>query len=71
MEMVFKIGAVLRCSITVVNSVDEILPTLLYFMMLGSVIMSLFPYHPTITIGSCQIKLLVLQLTVDPLRDVD
>ena len=62
MEMVFKRGAMIRCDISVVKSVDEILPRPMDFMLLGSVILSLSPCHLTMTIGSCHERMLVLQL---------
>ena len=62
MEMVFKRGAMIRCDISVVKSVDEILPIPMDFMLLGSVILSLSPCHLTMTIGSCHERMLVLQL---------
>ena len=53
MVMVFKRGAILGCSIFVDKSVDGILPTIMDFMLLGIVILSLLSCHITMTIGSC------------------
>ena len=47
MEMVFKIGAMLGCDISVVRSVDGMKPILLYFIPLGSVILAFLPYLMT------------------------
>ena len=69
--MVFKRGAMIGCDIAVINSVDEILPTPLDFMLLGSVILSILPCRMTMTIGSCQGRLLVLQLALENLREVE
>ena len=69
MEMAFKRGAMLGCAISAVKSVDLILTTIMDFMMLGSVILALFPCHLTMNIGSCQGRLLVLKLELDPLRE--
>ena len=43
MGMVFKRREMLGCDIAVIKSVYGILPILLYFMLLGSVILALFP----------------------------
>ena len=59
------------CDIAVINSVDEILPTPLDFMLLGSGILSLLPCRMTMAIGSCQGRLLVLQLALETLRKVE
>ena len=61
MEMVFKRGATIRFAITVVKSLDRILPTLLDFMLIGSMILALLPCHMTMTIGICQGILMILQ----------
>ena len=58
--MVFKIGAILGCDIAVVKSVDGILPTIMDFMLLGSMILSLLPFRLITTIGIFQGILLVL-----------
>ena len=50
-EMVFKRGEMLGCDIAVVKSLDEILPTPLYFILLGSVILALSPFQLTMTTG--------------------
>ena len=50
-EMVFKRGKMLGCDIAVVKSLDEILPTPLYFILLGSVILALSPFQLTMTTG--------------------
>ena len=68
MEMVFKIGVMLGCTIAAIKSVDEILPTLLYFMLLGSVILAPLPLQLTMPVRSCQGILMVLQLALEPLR---
>ena len=39
MERMFKIGSMIGCDIAVVKIVDVILPTLVDFMLLGSVIL--------------------------------
>ena len=70
-EIVFKRGSIIECSISVVKSVDEILPTPLDFMLLGSVILAIFPCHLTMTSESCQGRLLVLQLALENLREVE
>ena len=54
MVMFFKRVATLECTISVVKSVDGILPTLLDFILLGSVILELLSCHLTMTIVSCQ-----------------
>ena len=59
------------CVIAVLKSVDEILPTLMYFMLLGSVIMALLSCQMTMTIGSCQVILLVLQPELEILREAE
>ena len=64
MEMVFKRGSVIGCAISVVRSVDEMTLILLDFMLLGSVILALFPCLITMIIGNCQGKLLMLQLAL-------
>ena len=61
----------LGCAIAVVNSVDIILPTLLDFIPLGSVILVLLTFHMTMTIGSCQGILIVLQLELEPKREAE
>ena len=61
----------LGCAIAVVNSVDIILPTLLDFMLLGSVILVLLTCQMTMTIGSCQGILIVLQLELEPTREAE
>ena len=71
MEMVFERGAMLGCAIAIVNSVDGITPISLDFMLLGSVILEISPCQMTMTIGSCQGSLLVLQLTLRPLKEVE
>ena len=70
-EMVLKIGEMLGCAITVVKSVDGIIPTRLDFILLGSVILTLFTCQPTTPIGICQVRLLVLQLSLEPLREAE
>ena len=71
MEMVFKRGAMLGYDIAVIKSVDVILPTIMDFMLPGSVILALSPCQLTMTIGSCQGRLLVLQLALEPLRETE
>ena len=68
MEIVFKIGAMIVCDISVVRSVDGITPILLDFMPLGTVILAILPFLLTMIIGNCQVRLLVLQLALEPLR---
>ena len=58
--MVFKIGAILGCDIAVVKSVDGILPTIMDFMLLGIMILSILPCQLTTTIGIFQGRLQVL-----------
>ena len=60
MGMVFKIGAMIGYSIAVIKSVDGILPTLLDFMLLVSVILALLSCLLAMTIGSYQGRLLLL-----------
>ena len=71
MEMVFTRGDIIGCSIVVVDSVDIILPTPLDLMLLVSVILELFPCRVTMTTGSCQGRLLVLKLAMEPLREAE
>ena len=59
------------CAIAVINSLDGIIPTLLDFMLVGSVILSLFPCQLTMITGSCKGRLLVLQLLLEPLREAE
>ena len=42
MGILFKRGAILVCDIAVVKSVDRMLPMLLYFMPIGSIILEFF-----------------------------
>ena len=69
--MVFKIGAMIGCTISIVKSVDGIIPTLLDFILLGSAILALLPCQMTTTIGSWQGRLLVLQLELETLREAE
>ena len=62
MKTVFKREAMLGCDIVVVKCVDEILPTPIDFMLIGSVILEIFPFQMTMTIVICQVRLLLLQL---------
>ena len=59
------------CAIAIIRSVYVILPTLLYFMLLVRVILALLPCQLTMTIGSCQGRIMVSQLALDPLRGAD
>ena len=59
------------CAIAAVKSVDGIPPTLLYFMLLGSVILILLTCQMTITIVICEGILLVLQLALEPTRETE
>ena len=52
MEIVLKRGLMLGCDVAVVKSVNRTLPTLLDLMLLGSVILALFPCQMAMTIGS-------------------
>ena len=61
----------LGCDISVVKSVDGITPILLDFTPLGSVILSILSCLLTVIIGSSQGKMLVLQLTMEPLMEAD
>ena len=61
----------LGCAIAVVNSVDIILPTLLDFMLLGSVILVLLTCQMNMTIGSYQGILIMLQLELEPTREAE
>ena len=67
--MVFRRGKTVGCAIAVVNSVDGILPKFLDFMLLGSVILELLSFQLTMNIGICQVRLLVLQPSLEPMRD--
>ena len=69
--MMSKRGAMLVCDIAVVRSVDGMTPILMYFMPLGSMILSLFPFLLTMIIVNFQGRLLVLQLALDPMRELD
>ena len=71
MEIVFKIGETLGCAISVVKSVGGILTTPLDFMLLGSVILVFSTFRLTMTNGSCQGGLLVLQMALVPLGEAD
>ena len=59
------------CAISVIKSVDVIIPTLLDFMLLGSVILELLPCQMTMKFGSYQGRLLVLQIALEPLREAE
>ena len=61
----------LGCDIVVVKCVDEILPTPIDFMLIGSVILELLPFQMTMTIGICEVILLVLQLKLEDLREAE
>ena len=71
MEMVFKIGAMLACDISVIRSVDGIPPMILDYMPLGSVILALLPCLMTVIIGNCQGILLVSQLALEYLQEAE
>ena len=71
MEMVSKSGAIIGCDISIVNSVDGISPILLDFMPLGSVILVLLPCLMIMIIGICQVRLLVSQMALEPLRGAE
>ena len=66
--MVFKRGAILGCYIAAVENVDGMPPILLYFIPLGSVILEILPCLMTMIIGNYRGRLLVLQLSLEPLR---
>ena len=61
----------LGCDIAVVRSVDGMTPILMYFMPFGSVILEILPCLLTIIIGNCQGRLVVLQLSLEPLMEVE
>ena len=69
--MVFKRGEMIGCSIASVKIVDGILPTLLDFMLLGSVILVLLTCQMNMTIGSYQGILIMLQLELEPTREAE
>ena len=52
-EMVLKRESMLGCAISIVESLDGIIPTILDLILLGSVILELMPFQPTMTIGRC------------------
>ena len=70
MDMVFKIVAMLGCSIVVVRSVDGMTPILLYFMPFSSMILALFPCLLAIIICNYQGILLVSHLELEPMREL-
>ena len=59
------------CDIAVINSVDEILPTPLDFMLLKNVILGISACQITMTTGRFQGIFMVLQLILDPLRKAE
>ena len=59
----------LGCDIDVVKSVDGILPTPMDFILIVSMILARLPLHLTMTTGSCQGRLMVLQLELEPLLE--
>ena len=69
--MVFKRGAMIVCDIAVAKSVDGIIPTTLDFMLLGSVILALSTFQLTMTIGNFQGIIMVLQLSLEPLKEAE
>ena len=59
------------CDIAVAKSVDGIIPTTLDFMLLGSVILALSTFQLTMTIGNFQGIIMVLQLSLEPLKEAE
>ena len=71
MEMVFKRGEMIGCDISFVRSVDGMPPIIMYLMPLGSVILEILTCLLTMVIGICQVRLLVLKLEMEPLKEVE
>ena len=66
-----KIGAMFRCDIAIVRSVDGMTHILLDFMPLGIVILELFPCLLTMIIGNCMGRLLASQHALEPLKELE
>ena len=64
-------GNAWMCAIAAVKSVDGMPTILMYFMLIGRVIMALLPCLLTMIIGICKGRLLVSQLELDPLMEAD
>ena len=56
-------------AIDVVKNVDGIIPPPMDLMLIGSVILAILTCQLTMTTGSCQGRLMVLQLGLEPLME--